>query len=196
MAQEAGVRFEQTLTGFKWLSRPAIDHPRWHQVIAYEEALGYAVGPDSRDKDGITAALVMADAVCALAQEDRTIWDVLDALARSHGAHVTRNGSRRLEGDGAPERLDAVATALAAGPPSELGSMSVVGFARPAHDVVRLDLEDDTRIVLRPSGTEPKFKYYCEAIEAVDASERPADARRRAATRLDAVVADLDGLLS
>ncbi|MGI9578570.1 MAG: phospho-sugar mutase, partial [Microthrixaceae bacterium] len=89
MAADAGARFEETLTGFKWLARPAIEDPDAYQVIAYEEALGYAIGPNTRDKDGIMAALVAADAVCALAHQGRTIWDVLDGLASQHGAHVT-----------------------------------------------------------------------------------------------------------
>ena len=196
MAAAAGAHFRETLTGFKWLCRPALEKSDWHQVLAYEEALGYAIGPQTRDKDGITAALVMADAVCALAEEGRSVWDVLDDLARQHGAHVTQNDSLRLEGADAQVRMGSIADSLAADPPSELGAIEVMETTRPADDVLRLLLADDTRVVLRPSGTEPKFKYYCEALEAVAAEEDPAAARSRAEERLAGIVTDLRGLLS
>ena len=112
MAEDADVHFAETLTGFKWLCRPALEHREWHQVITYEEALGYAVGPAARDKDGITAALVAADMACALHGSGRSVWNVLDDLARAHGAHVTSNGSVRLEGSDARERMQALSTRL------------------------------------------------------------------------------------
>jgi phosphomannomutase len=116
IARAAGARFVETLTGFKWLSRPAMEHPEWRQVLAYEEALGYAIGPDAKDKDGITAALAMADLVTDLAAEGRTVGDLLDDLHRAHGAHVTRNGWTTLDGPGAVEALAAVVERLAAAP--------------------------------------------------------------------------------
>ncbi len=195
MADAAGAHFEQTLTGFKWLSLPGIDNPDWHQVIAYEEALGYALGAYTRDKDGITAALVAADAACSLATADRTVWDVLDEIAERHGAHVTHNGSLRIEGSGAAHRMADITSLLADSPPTRLGGLDVLEVDWPAPDVMRIALADDIRVVLRPSGTEPKFKYYCEAVEPVGAAERPDAARGRAASRLEAVVADLVELI-
>jgi len=82
MCRAEGVHFRETLTGFKWLCRPGLEHPEWHQVLLYEEALGYAVGPDARDKDGITAALVVLDLLSTLAERSRSAFDVLDDLAR------------------------------------------------------------------------------------------------------------------
>ncbi|MCZ7629464.1 MAG: phospho-sugar mutase [Microthrixaceae bacterium] len=118
MAEAAGVHYAETLTGFKWLCRPGLDHPEWHQVIAYEEALGYALGPTARDKDGITAALVAADMAAALHASGRSVWNVLDDLAREHGAHVTSNGSVRLEGPDATQRMLALTARLEQDPPS------------------------------------------------------------------------------
>jgi len=189
MAAAAGAHFTETLTGFKWLCRPALQHPEWTQVLLYEEALGYAVGPGARDKDGITAALVAADLACALAGQGRTVWDVLDDLAEAHGAHVTDNGSVRLEGPDRGHRLAELGRSMAERPPRSLGGLEVVRTDRPADDVVRLWLADDTRVAVRPSGTEPKCKYYCEAIEAVTTS--PGAARAAARSRLGAVVAEL-----
>ncbi len=196
MAEDAGVHYAETLTGFKWLSRPATEHPQWHQLLAYEEALGYALGPETRDKDGITAALVAADAACALAESGRTVWDVLDDLARRHGAHVTDNGSVRLRGDGAGERLEALTASLLTAPPDQLGGVEVESFERLAPEVFRIRLEDGTRVALRPSGTEPKFKYYCEAVEPVATGEHPSKAANAAAVRLGSVVEALRARLA
>lgn len=195
MAESSGVHFAETLTGFKWLCRPAIDHPEWHQVIAYEEALGYAIGPSTRDKDGITAALVAADMACALHATGRSVWSVLDDLAREHGAHVTSNGSVRLEGPDANEQMQALASRLDLDPPRRFADLEVLTVERPTTGVTRLWLADNTRVVLRPSGTETKVKYYCEAVEPVAPEEDPEDARKRARRRLDAVTSELLALL-
>jgi phosphomannomutase len=187
MCAAAGVHHVETLTGFKWLCRPGLAHPEWQQLLLYEEALGYAVGPDARDKDGITAALAALVAIGAPRLEGRSAWDVLDDLARAHGAHVTCNGSiRRARGveDGLGPVLGATA----------LGGLAVRGLDRPATDVVRLLLEDATRVVVRPSGTEPKVKYYVETIEAVEVEVDPA--RRVAAARQQPVVDELVALLA
>ncbi len=191
MAAAAGVRFAETLTGFKWLCRPTIENPGWNQILAYEESLGYAIGPYAHDKDGITAALVAADTVCALAELGRSPWDVLDDLARDHGAHVTLNGSVHVAGPHAGERLDHIAADLSSGTPDSLGGAAITRQDRPHRDVHRIWLEDDTRVALRPSGTESMFKYYCEAIEPVRRAEDPETASRRARSRLDGVAADL-----
>ncbi|MCO5317042.1 MAG: phospho-sugar mutase [Microthrixaceae bacterium] len=196
IAGSRGVHFEETLTGFKWLCRPALEHPEYHQVLIYEEALGYAIGPGARDKDGIAAALATADMVRGLGEAGRTVLDVLDDLARHHGAHVTRNGSVRLPEDPRAPGPAAIASGLRSDPPRRLGGLAVTSVEYPAEDVARLWMEDGTRVVLRPSGTEPKFKYYCEAIEAVDPREPVDTARARAVARLEGITSELQTLLS
>lgn len=192
MCAAAGVHHAETLTGFKWLCRPALAHPRWHQLLAYEEALGYAVGRDRRDKDGITAAVAVLAALGELRRRGRTAWDVLDELALRHGAHVTDNGSLPVPHvDGGPTdraAVDAVLDSLAGR--TRLGDRDVDAADRPAADVVRLSLVDGTRVLVRPSGTEPKVKYYVEAIEPVGASSVET-ARRIAAERAAATAAAL-----
>jgi len=187
MCAAAGVHFRETATGFKWLCRPGLEHPGWHQVLLYEEALGYAVGPGVRDKDGIAAAVVLLDALGHQQTLGRGLPDVLDDLARAHGAFVTSNGSVRTS----RERLDAAFAA----PRTSLGGRRVVDADRPAADVLRWFLDDDTRVVVRPSGTEPKVKYYCEAVEQVGRDGDVAAARQAAAARLEPVVAEVQGLL-
>lgn len=175
MCAAAGVHHVETLTGFKWLARPALAHPRWQQLLLYEEALGYAIGPMARDKDGIAAAAVVCDMLATWRSLGHGPGSVLDELARAHGAHVQRNGSVV-----APTgSIDRVLAAL--GPPTD----------RPAPDVHRWLLGSGTRVVVRPSGTEPKLKYYLEAVEPVRTDEPVADARRRAAATLERVLAPL-----
>ncbi len=197
IAAAAGAHAVETLTGFKWLCRPAMEHPEWRQVLAYEEALGYAIGADTRDKDGLTAALAIADLVSDLATEGRTVDDLLDDLHRRHGAHVTRNGWTTLEGPGAVEALAAVVGRLADAPLEALGDRRVVRRDRPADDVLRIWTDDGTRLAIRPSGTEPKLKHYCEAVVAVDGDgpDPLAAARAEAGRRADAAVAALAGLI-
>lgn len=188
MCATAGVHHVETLTGFKWLCRPGLAHPQWRQVLLYEEALGYAVGADARDKDGITAAMALLVAVGSQHLAGRSAWEVLDDLAVAHGAHVQRNGSVRRRGAG--ERVDELLDRLAA--TTSLGGIAVRNLDRPAQDIVRMELEDRTRVIVRPSGTEPKVKHYVEAIETVaPAGDDPAAARSRADDRLEPVVDEL-----
>jgi phosphomannomutase len=191
MCRAAGIHHAETLTGFKWLCRPAIAQPELRQLLAYEEALGYAVGPTARDKDGITAAVAVLCALGGWRRRGRSAWDVLDDLARRHGAHVTRNGSLPLD----PSRdLAPAMAALAAGP--TLGGAEVRSVDHPAPDITRLELAEGTRVVVRPSGTEPKVKYYVEAIEAVGPDGDVPDAETAGAHRADRVVAALTVLLA
>lgn len=189
-----GARHEETLTGFKWLSRPAINNPELRQVLAYEEAIGYAIGEDVHDKDGLLAALAVASMTAWEKAAGRTLLDVLDALHVRHGAHVTENFSLRYEGAGWRERRDEALTAFVDAPPATVGDAEVVQVRRLAPDVLRMDLSGDLRVLVRPSGTEPKLKCYCEAVEPVGADGVDA-ARVRARDRLAAARAALMPLL-
>ncbi|MEZ5138404.1 MAG: phospho-sugar mutase [Acidimicrobiales bacterium] len=191
MAAAADVPFVETLTGFKWLSR-APGEGR-HLALGYEEALGFCIGDLVHDKDGITAAMELAEVVAVLAAEGRTVLDVLDELALAHGVHLTGQWSARVAGTDGMARLREAMDALRAAPPSELAGRRVVavedlaagdpsrGF--PPSDVLILRL-DGGRVVVRPSGTEPKLKCYVEVVEAVDGGEAVADARARAGAEL------------
>jgi len=194
VAEAHGAAHAETLTGFKWLSRPAMEHPELVQVLAYEEALGYAIGADVRDKDGLTAALAVASMAAAQAARGRTLLDALDALHERHGAHVIDNFSLR---DVAPEgaaRRAALVERLAGEPPRRLGPLRVTGARALAPDVLRMELAGSVRVAVRPSGTEPKLKCYCEAVEPVGAGGADS-ARARARGRLAEVRAALTDLL-
>jgi phosphomannomutase len=202
IAAHAGLRHAQTLTGFKWISR--VDG----LVFGYEEALGYCVDPAFvRDKDGISAALTLAGLAARLKVEGRTTTDVLDDLARRHGLHLTDQLSARFTDlSQIPEtmqRLREHPPVLLAGSPV----MQVVDLAAgsdadrdglPPTDGIRLLTQDDTRVIVRPSGTEPKVKCYLEVVIPVEEHASPetvGEARRAARARLNQVRADVAAAL-
>jgi phosphomannomutase len=177
VAAAHGARYAETLTGFKWIVRggPGL-------VYGYEEALGYCVDPDAvRDKDGIAAAVLASDLAATLKAEGAGLPDRLDALAREHGVHATAGVSVRME----PAARDAAVERLRAAPPARWTT------ERPAPDVLVLR-RDGERLVVRPSGTEPKLKAYLEVVEPPD-DDVPA-ARARAAARMTALRDEVAGL--
>jgi phosphomannomutase len=195
IAAAAGVRYAETLTGFKWIVRAADRLPGTRFVFGYEEALGYAVGDVVRDKDGIGAALAMLRLSAAAKAAGRSVLDVLDDLETAHGVHLTSQVTVRT-GDQA-----GVMRRLRGGPPAELGGQAVTGVddlagggELPPADVLILRLAG-ARVVLRPSGTEPKVKCYIEVVEPVEGRSLAA-ARRAAAGRLAPVRSALQDLLT
>ncbi|MFG2359684.1 phospho-sugar mutase [Streptomyces sp. NPDC048521] len=190
IAEKAGLPYEETLTGFKWIAR--VDGLRY----GYEEALGYCVDPEGvRDKDGITAALLITELASVLKEEGRTLLDLLDDLAVEHGLHATDQLSVRVED------LSLIAAAmrrLREQPPTELAGLSIVraedltlGTDKlPPTDGLRYTL-DGARVIVRPSGTEPKLKCYLEVVVPVATPAGLPAARTRATELLDAVKRDL-----
>jgi len=169
IAAEHGACHVETLTGFKWLSRADRDLPACTLVYAYEEAIGHCVDPASvRDKDGISAAVLVCDLAVALRNRGYTLLDALDDLARRHGVHTTAAVSRRVANTAEAE---AMMNRLRTTPPGELAGFEVrltdlrQGSGPLRTDAVVLscgDNETTIRVVVRPSGTEPKVKCYIE----------------------------------
>ena len=123
IAAAHGARHVETLTGFKWLSRADADLPGCTLVYAYEEAIGHCVDPSAvRDKDGISAAVLVCDLVVALREQGRTVLDALDDLARRHGVHTTTAVSRPVA---APTTPRTVMTRLRSKPPTKLCGFDV-----------------------------------------------------------------------
>jgi phosphomannomutase len=171
-----------------------MEHPEWTQVLAYEEANGYAIGPEVRDKVGLSAALAVASMAAAGRARGRTLLDALDDLHRRHGAHVTDNFSLRDEAPGGAERRAVLVGRLIASPPERVGEERVSGVRTLASDVLRIDLAGGLRVIVRPSGTEPKLKCYCEAVEPAAGGDVEG-ARARARERLARVREGLGALL-
>lgn len=175
MAARHGVEYVETLTGFKWLARASLARPELRTVLGYEEAIGYGVGSLVRDKDGISAALVMADLAASLQSQGRSVLDRLDDLAREYGRHDGLQWSIRMDGAGAQEKMVALMSRLRADLPTSLGGVAVTSTRDLANDeipadVVVLELGATGRIVVRPSGTEPKCKVYVEVVSHGDES--------------------------
>ncbi|MGD8232854.1 phospho-sugar mutase [Vibrio sp. TRT 1302] len=186
IAQAHGAQYYQTLTGFKWLTNVAMqkqsdNHPF---LFAYEEALGYTVGNKVWDKDGLSALVAFAQLTADLKSQGKTIWDQLEALYRQHGMYLNAQRSIALDPKSPP-----VGDKLRANPPTMIAGSKVEvtedlktqtkRFADgteqhidlPASDVLIYHLSCGARVIVRPSGTEPKLKCYYEVIEAFNDSD-------------------------
>ena len=162
MAADYGVQFAETFTGFKWIGRAVLDRPELRLVFAYEQALGYLVARRPLDKDGISAAVMLAEVAALAAEEGTTMQGLLDDIAARYGRHVVAETAIKMEPAVAAERV----RALQADPPADLAGSAVVDVvAFPEADLLRLTLEGGARVQVRPSGTEPKVKLYGEAID-------------------------------
>lgn len=169
IAAEHGACHVETLTGFKWLARADLDLPAHTLVYAYEEAIGHCVDPASvRDKDGISAAILVCDLAVALRRRGYTLLDALDDLARRHGVHTTTAVSRQVANVGETE---AMMDRLRTSPPEALAGFDVtLTDLLHATGPLRTDAvvlaggnrQTTIRVVVRPSGTEPKVKSYIE----------------------------------
>lgn len=195
MARSLGVAYLETLTGFKWIANTALRDRQergGHFVMGYEEALGYSVGDLVRDKDGVSATALFAELVSALKARGESVDDRLEALYRRHGFYLTVQESLTLPGARGLEQIAELMRAFRASPPVEIGGYRVVDRYdlseptddRPAADVLGFYLEGNRRVIMRPSGTEPKLKSYYEICEPVAEGEDFAEAVARADRRL------------
>ena len=195
MARSLNVAYLETLTGFKWIANTALRDIEAHGgrfVMGYEEALGYTVGDLVRDKDGVSATAIFAEMVADLKARGETIATRLETLYRRHGFYLTKQQSLTLPGAAGLGRIEAMMRNFRSSPPESIGGYRVVDRYdllqptedRPAADVLGFTLEGDRRVIMRPSGTEPKLKSYYEICEPVGGDEAFDDAVSRARERL------------
>jgi len=165
IAQHYAIEFKETLTGFKWLAKIE------NLSFGYEEALGYAVDPQTvNDKDGISAAIALAQIATDLATEGKTIVDLLDEIWARHGFHGTEQISLRLSD---LSKVGVILGSLRNDPPLDIAGRKVTSIddlaqpkdGLPPTDGIRMWLDGGVRIIIRPSGTEAKMKCYVEVIE-------------------------------
>ncbi|NOH27242.1 phospho-sugar mutase [Vibrio mediterranei] len=203
IAKAHGAEYYQTLTGFKWLTNVAmiqesVDHPF---LFAYEEALGYTVGNKVWDKDGLSALVAFSQLTGKLKAQGKTLWDKLEELYRQHGFYFNAQRSIALDPKSPP-----IGEKLRRNPPTEIAgkrieviddlNTSVRQFADgttetidlPASDVLIYLLEDQSRIIVRPSGTEPKLKCYYEIISDFPPETDYAQANQSAEAKMLALI--------
>lgn len=195
LAKRAGADYRETLTGFKWIGNAAMDYERQHHgrfVMGYEEALGYSVGPLVRDKDGVSAAVMFAELAAWNRARGKSVLDHLDDIYRKVGLFVTEQVSITKPGADGLAAIRAAMTRFRAQPPKELAGLAVedvVDLSRgegglPPSDVLVFRLSGGRRVIMRPSGTEPKLKSYYEVRVEVAPGEQISAARGRGLAEL------------
>ncbi|MFO4721053.1 phospho-sugar mutase [Vibrio cholerae] len=205
IAAAHGARYYQTLTGFKWLTNVAMqEQTEQHQFLfAYEEALGYTIGSTVWDKDGLSALVAFAQLAAELNAQGKTVWDQLEALYRQHGLHVNAQRSIALAPNSPP-----VGDKLRATPPADIAGRKVLivedfklarrtfadgkteAITLPASDVLIYHLDGGARVIVRPSGTEPKLKCYYEVVTPFTAGEDFVSAQERADEQMSLLIAE------
>ena len=210
IAEHRGARYEATLTGFKWICNAALaltEDEELEFVFGYEEALGFTVGDLVRDKDGIGAAVIFADLAAGLRAEGRTVRDQLDGLYRDYGLWVSVQRSVLLEGDEGQERIDAAMRRIGETQPDELAGRSVTAVTDfrvgaehrpwwlPETPLVRMQIEGGSRVLVRPSGTEPKLKFYADLRRSLEPDEDAGTAEDRLRAEAEDVAGELTTFL-
>jgi len=211
IAKSHGVRAEQTLTGHKWIQNRALEleaSDGLELVFGYEEALGYACGTLVRDKDGISAAAVMADLAAHCRTKGWTIIDYREQAWRRYGLYLSDQVSLVLPGTEGAAQIQALMARARAEPPTELGGLAVTAvqdfetrtrtladgstepLTFPAANVLVFEIAGGHRAMLRPSGTEPKLKMYFDVRVDVAEGEAIDGAQARGKATLEAIVAD------
>ena len=210
IASGYGARFETTLPGFKWIANAALDIEATGEAefeFGYEEALGYSIGSAVRDKDGVSAALVMADLAAECRRDGRTLRDGMADLYRRYGLWVSVQRSIRRPGSAGVAAIERAMANLGTNPPRTLAGMPVVDRTdyrvgareRPrwlgATSLISLDLEDGSRVLVRPSGTEPKLKIYVDAQAPVPEACDPFVLEQPLVEQAERVATELAGSL-
>lgn len=203
VANSHGATYFQTLTGFKWLANIGmqLEDEQNEFLFAYEEALGYTIGTQVRDKDGLSAIVVFAQLVEELKSQGRTVWDLLAQISFEHGVHTNAQRSIALDPDSPsigsklraaqPKTINGIAISVIEDLQSSLrfitgGATEAINL--PASDVLIYHLEDGSRIIVRPSGTEPKVKVYYETVTKFEGTETYDDARQRGEEYMDKLI--------
>ena len=214
IARAHGVAWEETLTGFKWIANRAMDLEATGKrfVMGFEEALGYTIGDVVRDKDGVSGALVFADLAAWCRERGTTVLGELDTMARRYGLYLSRQVSMTMKGQDGAARIAAIMEAMRRARPTAIGAHHVDAIvdlearlrsrenlreilALPASNALAFELEGGHRVMLRPSGTEPKIKYYFDVCERVADAESVGDARARGDKVLGALVEAFTAML-
>ena len=205
MAAQLGAHYEEVLTGFKWIANRAMDLKKekgWRFVFGFEEALGYTVGELVRDKDGISAAVLFAELTAVLREQGTTVLAHLEGLYRRYGLFLSSQVNLTCKGAEGIAELGAIMAKLRKSPPWSVAGHEIVAvrdylgqlvtakdgttkpLSLPKSNVLAFELASGSRIIARPSGTEPKAKFYFDVREPMAEGESPADVSLRAAATM------------
>jgi len=215
IAKAKGVHYEETLTGFKWIANRAmqLESEGYTFLFGYEEALGYTVGSAVRDKDGISAAVLVAEMCTVLRTRGKSLLDELDEIYRTYGVYVSSQLSLTRKGASGATEIAGMMSHLRETAPTKIGVHPVVArsdfetqsrtaadggtskLALPKSNVLVFELDGGSRIIARPSGTEPKVKFYFDIRETVAAGESVAAAEVRAQETSKALKTAFEALL-
>ena len=198
IAEDKGAECLTTLTGFKWIANAAMNHKAKHQsqfVMGYEEAIGYTIGETVKDKDGVSAAMMFAGMVGADKAQNKGAMDRLEAIYKKHGIFVTSLVSKKIPGqEGAKQILQMMEDArnnppqrLCGTPLSKSLDLLEEGSGFPKSNVLIYKYEDGSRVIMRPSGTEPKIKFYYEVRQEVNESDSFETSYEQANQKLNAL---------
>ena len=205
IARSHNAEYYQTLTGFKWLTNVAMKKESAEKqfLFAYEEALGYTIGNKVWDKDGLSALVAFAQLVAELKQQGKSVWDQLENIYREHGMYINAQHSTALDPNAPP-----IGDRLRAEQPSHIAGRKVTeiddlqlsiryhadGTSNPIDlppsDVLIYRLDGGARVIVRPSGTEPKLKCYYEVVEEFSIEDSFASAEARAELSLDMLISE------
>jgi phosphomannomutase len=199
------VLFEEVLPGFKWIANKAMDLEKQRGtrfVFGYEEAIGYTIGELVRDKDGITAAAIFGELAAFYARQGLSVLEKLEALYRRYGLFMSDQHSITRPGLQGAAEIATIMQQLRDAPPTELSGISVVRWTDyscqttynsdgsqtsrdlPSSNTVSFELANGSRVTVRPSGTEPKIKFYFDVCEQISTTEDFPSAHRRASEAL------------
>jgi phosphomannomutase len=205
IAHALGAKYDEVLTGFKWIANRAMDRKAQHGekfVFGFEEALGYTIGELVRDKDGISAAVVFAEMTAVLRAKKTSVLDHLENLYRRYGLFVSSQVNLTRKGAEGMNELKAIMQKLRENPPWKIGDHDVTTIRDysqqiitqadktkrpldlPKSNVLAFELASGSRVIARPSGTEPKAKFYFDVREPIKEGEPLAQAEERAAATM------------
>ncbi|MEM7316186.1 MAG: hypothetical protein AAF497_23875 [Planctomycetota bacterium] len=214
VAEHYGIKsYGECLTGFKWIGGLVDEHGPDKFVFGAEEAHGYLVGTHARDKDGAVAAMLLAEFAAEAKTEGRTLHDELNLLYQQHGLHMEKTTALKMPGANGMAKMQSIMQRLRDSPPQSIGGMKITSQADYLNGTTRFAIGEETTLsgptgnllimrtelpgnylAVRPSGTEPKIKFYCFTSLPPDESTDLDSARNVLAQRLDAMTADVLGI--
>ena len=211
MVTAYGVKYMETLTGFKWIGKLIKDYPTLEFIGGGEESFGYLVGDQIRDKDAVTATLLACEIGAYAKEMGKCFFEILEDCYRKFGAHKEKLLSFTQKGKEGAEKIKSMMDGYRKNPPKKLGGVRIIeiedylkstrvmveqnileNITLPKANVLIFKLEDDSRIAIRPSGTEPKIKFYFSVNGKIDKNESWHEVEEKLDQRIDEIIESLN----